>query len=208
MSNQLPDSFYTWAYRGRADMVRRLRGGEEVSPEQAFLNFTRHCPTLITQGPAGLNGAIKGVGFVPRREFLDEVIDAYSSHIQSGWHRDYQQEGLSLLYRHIWSESAAQRIDFSRVVTLEMARGHTWLNLQENPGVTLVYFQPPRVSFEVRGQAEIHTQGPYHTFTNAQHDVYHRPDSDRWKQRPAYVISVEEIFDNSATSEGFGSRLL
>jgi len=208
MSNPLPDSFYSWAYRGRAEMVHRMQEGQEVAREQVFLNFTRHCPTLITGGPAGLNGAVKGVGFVPKPRHLSRTIDAYRKHIESGWHEGYPDEGLQLLTKHIWSDEAAQRLDFSRLVTLEMAHGHTWANLQQDPRVTLVYFQPPRISFEVRGRVQIHTEGRYHTFTNAQHDVYHRPDTDRWPERPAYLITIEKIFDNSASSEGFGTRVL
>jgi hypothetical protein len=43
---------------------------------------------------------------------------------------------------------------------------------------------------------------------NAQHDVYHRPYPDLWADRPAYVITIEEIWDNSNTREGFGTRIL
>jgi hypothetical protein len=44
-------------------------------------------------------------------------------------------------------------------------------------------------------------------FINAQHDVYHAPNIDRWVTRPAYKFVIEEIFDNSANKNGFGTQI-
>ena len=30
---------------------------------------------------------------------------------------------------------------------------------------------------------------------------------ERWKTQPAYIFRIEEIYDNSATKDGFGQRL-
>ncbi|MDP2873300.1 MAG: pyridoxamine 5'-phosphate oxidase family protein [Bacillota bacterium] len=204
----LPRRFFEWAYEGRAEMVRRMASGEKVPPEQLFLGFTRHCPVFVSNGPAGLNGAVKGVGFIPRDECLQETIEAYLAHIDLGWRDGYSQAGLELLAKHVWGPECAARLDFSLLGSLELAKRHTWDNLRENPAVTLCYFQPPGVSFEVRGTVEIHGEGPYHTLLNAQHDVYHRPSPERWPSRPAYLVRIKEIYDNSASREGFGARLL
>lgn len=208
MAMRLPEPFYKWAYTGRAEMVRRMAGGERVPPEQVFLNFTRHCPTFVSSGPAGLNGAVKGTGFVPKAEYLQETTDAYLAHINQGYREGYSEAGLQLLVKHIWGEDCADRLDFSILGSLELARKHSWDNYLANPEVVLCYFQPPVASFEVRGILEIHRSGPYHTFVNAQHDTYHRPAPERWPDRPAYIIHVKEIYDNSASREGFGTRLL
>jgi len=37
-------------------------------------------------------------------------------------------------------------------------------------------------------------------------NVYHRPNPDGWKDRPAYIFVIEEIFDNSVTPQGFGKK--
>jgi hypothetical protein len=42
---------------------------------------------------------------------------------------------------------------------------------------------------------------------NAQHDLYHRPNPDGWKDRPAYIFVIDEIFDNSVTPKGFGKKI-
>jgi hypothetical protein len=88
-----------------------------------------------------------------------------------------------------------------------MAKKHSWENYKVNPEATLIYYQPPVVSYELRGKIEIQEEGIYHQFVNAQHDVYHSPNVERWVTRPAYVFHIEEVFDNCVTKDGFGTKL-
>jgi hypothetical protein len=204
----IPDAFLKWAYQGRAALIRRQAEGERVPPHEIFLGFTRHNPAVVSYGPAGLNGSIKGVGYIPKLEFVQETLDAYLEHIGRGWRDGYSDEGLQLLMRLLYGKGCQERIDFSRLGSLELAKDHTWDNLRANPVVTLLFYQPPAVSFEVRGRAEIHEEGSiYHRLINAQHDVYHQPHPKGWPKRPAYLFLIEEIFDNSASPEGFGRRI-
>jgi len=39
------------------------------------------------------------------------------------------------------------------------------------------------------------------------HDTYHYVPPEKRAGRPAYIFSVEEVYDNSATREVFGRRL-
>lgn len=204
----IPEAFISWAYDGRAELVRARAASEEMSRDRFFLGFTRHSPALISHGSAGLNASIKGVGFMPKSEYLEETVTAYLTHIRRGWREGYQREGLDLLLRYMWGKDCKDRIDLTRLVTLELAGKHSYTNIQENPQVTVLYYQPPAVSFEVRGVAEIVHDGLVHTFVNAQHDVYHRPYPELWPDRPAYVVDIQEIWDNSNTREGFGTRIL
>jgi hypothetical protein len=201
---ELPSVFIDWCYRGRADLVRRLAGGEDIAREKIFLSFTRHSPAIITTGPAGINGSIKGVGFVPKPHLMEEVLRKYVSHIDSPYTNDYSRKGLSVLCETIYGTGGEDMIDFTKLATVELAKGHTWLNMQSDRSVTLLFFEPPVVSFEVRASAEVHESGLYHTFVNAQHDVYHAPNRGEWENRPVYVFKIEEIYDNSATKAGFG----
>ncbi len=204
----IPDAFLKWAYQGRAALIRRQAEGERVPPHEIFLGFTRHNPAVVSYGPAGLNASIKGVGYIPKPEFVQETLDAYLEHIGRGWRDGYSDEGLQLLMRLLYGKGCQERIDFFRLGSLELAKDHTWDNLRANPVVTLLFYQPPAVSFEVRGRAEIHEEGSiYHRLINAQHDVYHQPHPEGWPKRPAYLFLIEEIFDNSASPEGFGRRI-
>ena len=182
--------------------------GKDIPSTEIFLGFCRHTPAVVSYGPAGLNASIKGVGFIPKTEFLLETVDAYQKHIEQGWQEGYSDDGLRLLMKLLYREDCQARIDFLRFGTLELARDHTWVNLQANPQATLLFYQPPMISFEVRGKVEIHKEGSiYHRLLNAQHDVYHIPNPERWKDKPAYIFTIEEIFDNSATSKGFGKPI-
>ncbi len=204
----IPEAFVKWAYHDRAALICRQADGEKVPSHEIFLGFSRHTPAVVSYGPAGLNASIKGVGFIPKDEWLEAILDAYLEHIERGQRDGYEQEGLQLLKYWLYGEGCRERIDFTRLGTLELARDHSWNNLRANPAVTLLFYQPPAISYEVRGRAEIHHQGSiYHRFLNAQHDVYHPPHPERWAERPAYIFVIEEIYDNSATPQGFGRRI-
>ena len=93
--------------------------------------------------------------------------------------------------------------------SLELAKKHSWKNVQENNQVTLLFFEPPAVSFEVRGHVEVVQEGnKYHKLINAQHDVYHEPNPEGWKSRPAYIFLIDEIYNNSVSKQGFGTRMM
>ena len=77
-----------------------------------------------------------------------------------------------------------------------------------NKEATYIFYQPPMISYELRGKITIDDDGIYKKFVNAQHDVYHFPKMDKWDNRPALIFHIEEIFDNSAGKNGFGTKLL
>ena len=215
------NAFFHWAYRTRGSTVRALAEGQMMSPEKIFLSFTSHDPVFLSHGPAGLNGSVKGIGFIPREEYLEEALAAYIAHIRTyePGDRTYQTRGLQLLLKWLYSEEAEKTIDFGHIYSVEMAFEHSWANYQVNPEATLLFYQPPMRSYEVRGTMEIVGQrnemgriSPFalpliQQFINAQHDVYHAPNIERWVTRPAYRFTVEEIFDNSASKTGFGTRI-
>lgn len=208
-------SFFNWAFKTRAQTVMNIYNGEEMSKEKVFLSFCSHDPTFISNGPAGLNGSIKGIGFMPKPEYLEETLEAYINHIKTYDPEDktYSERGLGVLIKYMYGPEAQDRVDFSCVGSLEMAKAHSYTNYLVNPEATLLFYQPPMISYEVRGKMDIideMTSGKreiYQQFLNAQHDVYHAPDMTRWLKRPAYVFRIEEVYDNSATRTGFGTKL-
>ncbi|HDR91288.1 MAG TPA: pyridoxamine 5'-phosphate oxidase family protein [candidate division Zixibacteria bacterium] len=204
---QLPEKFIKWAYHQRAEVVRSQLADEEISRDSFFIAFTRHTPAIITNGSAGLNGSIKGIGFLPKKEFLGGILKKYKTHIQSPPDETYSRRGLQLLNDLVWAEGRDEIIDFTVMGTLELALDHTWRNLQENDRATLLFYQPPMISYEVRCRAEIHIGDEIHEFINAQHDVYHGSNIDKWDKRPAYLFRLEEIFDNSVGKNAFGKQI-
>ena len=207
--------FFNWAYKTRANTVKTIDAGEKVSPEKMFLSFCSHDPTLITNGPAGLNASIKGIGFVPKKEFLEHILEKeYMPHINSYNPEDktYSERGLKILIKNLYSEEAEKNMDFSIITSLEMAKNHTYKNLLASQGkgeynATFSFYQPPMIAFELRGQCRMTEGDIYQKFINAQHDMYHAPNVERWPTRPSIIFTIKEVYDNSANKQGFGAQL-
>ena len=208
--------FFNWAFDTRAKNVIKLSEGEMISPEKMFLSFCSHEPAFVSYGPAGLNASVKGVGFLPKDEYLEETLEIYLKHIATYEPGDktYGQRGLKILIDQMYGEAARERIDFTKMGSLEMAKKQSWENYQVNKEACLIFHQPPMISYKLKGKIEIYdelTSGKvelYQQFINAQHDMYHNPiGMDKWKDQPAYIFRIEEIYDNSATKEGFGTKL-
>lgn len=217
------NKFFEWAFRTRGNAVKELAAGKMVSPEKMFLSFMSHNPIFVSDGPAGLNGAVKGIGFIPREEYLEEALEAYKKHIATyvKGDREYSQRGLKLLLDYLYGEKAEKTIDFKHVYGVEMAFTKSFENYKANPQGSMVFYQPPVTSFELKGKMEIigehheeneavdiNTLPVLQQFVNAQHDVYHLPNVERWKTRPVYKFTIEEIYDKSSTKDGFGTRIL
>ncbi len=207
--------FFDWAYSTRAKNVISLYNDEPVTPEKMFLSFCSHEPAFVSYGPAGLNASVKGVGFLPKDEYLEEILEIYIKHIKTYEPNDktYGKRGLELLIKYLYCEEAREKIDFTRLGSLEMAKKHSWTNYRVNKEAALLFHQPPMISYKLKGKVEIYDENIsdkreiYQQFINAQHDMYHTPDMSRWLSYPAYIFEIEEVYDNSATRNGFGERL-
>lgn len=209
-------AFFDWAFDTRAKTVMQIYNGEQMSMEKMFLAFCSHEPAFVSYGPAGLNASVKGVGFLPKDEYLEEVLEIYLAHIRTYEPGDktYGQRGLGILIEQMYGDKARERIDFSRIGSLELAKKQSWQNYQVNPEGVLIFHQPPMISYKLKGRVEIYDEKAsgkreiYQQFINAQHDMYHTPGGmELWAEQPAYIFRIEEIYDNSATPNGFGERL-
>jgi hypothetical protein len=196
--------FLVWAYTGRRKLLEDVYNESIKDENKLFIEFTRHTPTMITNGPSGLNGSVKGFGFVPKLENLKEITDKLMELISKGENAS-QKERMRSLIENIYSEKAQENLDFTKLLSLELARKHTWENVMSgNNDCTLVYYQPPMISFEVRGKVEIHENNMYSIFGNAIHDIYHSINTNI-ANKPVYIFNIEEVFDNSV--RGFGKKI-
>jgi hypothetical protein len=233
----LPEKFLEWAYFDRVEFVKKLAegkpAGSRLREPSLLLEGTRHTPVFCTasmdeKGHITVNGKVVGAGFVLKRKYLEEAVEKFRTHVESYAtmsREEYRRKGVNLLLQLLYLEDrkeARRRVDFSKISTLEMAKGkpgaaeHTWTNLQRYRGeACFIYYMPPRVSFEVRGDVEVYREGPYHEFVNLVHDCYHRPLASRtdrpWRTSyadiPCVILNVKEVYDNSATPRGFGIKM-
>jgi hypothetical protein len=219
---RLPDEFLRPFYHAHRKWLLELVEKEQ-GVHKVFLELTRVHPCVITYGSEEYpNGAIKSVGFVPKKEYLEQTIKAYRDFVLqrwdkiraqkpvgyegSGWRllapRDQQVEAWKLMLREIYlePEEAERKIDFTKLATLEGFYTHTWSNVKKNNKACLLYWLPPSISFEIRCTVEIHEDGPYKEFLNLAACLTHGENPSKWKIQPAYIFNVETVFDNSITS--------
>jgi len=194
----MPEKFLKYVFYDRLEFLKRMLQ-EHVDPREVYLMFTRANPVFITYGPAGLNGSVKMVGFIPRREYLHEMLER-AHEVAERKSREGIKYVLKELTEYFYD---INRLDLTVFGALEMARKHTWENVRASGKVTLLFYTPPITSFEVRCDAEIREEGEVVEYLNIMHDLYHgSPNSTRVKY-PAYVLRIREIYDKSASREGF-----
>jgi len=83
----------------------------------------------------------------------------------------------------------------------------TWSIVQSSRAASLLFFQPPSVSFEVKGRLTVHMDDAVHKLVTLIHDAYHYTPPEHRSDRPVYVLHVEQVYDKSPTPSGFGRRL-
>jgi hypothetical protein len=211
--------------RKRARKLGRVEvesAGSGLQEPSLLLETTRHNPVLCTasideKGHITVNGKFVGAGFVPKKRFLEEAVEQLGTHVESYADmsmEEYAKKGLDLLLELVYledREEAWRRVDFSKISTLELGKGrpgvaeHTWVNLQRyKEEACLVFYRPRTLSFEVRGDVEIHVKGPYHEFVNLVFECIHRTRPSR-TNRPCLILNVKEVYDNSITPAGYGT---
>ena len=192
----IPEEFVEQVFRKRKAAAQKM-ASDGFDEKSMYLEFSRHTPAVATYGTAGLNLAVKGIGFVLKEHFMHGALVRLKQFIKINHSR---KEALDYLLKHVYEE---EKVDFERLSTLELAKKHTFQNIGENRKATLMFFIPPDTSYEVRCNVEIHVDGVYHEYVNAVHDLFHRPETGRdWSQTPAYIFSIQEIYDNSPRKMG------
>lgn len=163
-----------------------------------MLGFTRHNPAIITCGKAGPNGSIKGIGFIHKEEYLEETLQKLREELKKPYN---PRDALNFLLNEIY---VREKIDFTKLVSLELAKKHTWTNITGGSSeATVLFFTPPSTSYEVRCEVEVHEDDEVWEYTNAVHDVFHRPKKPRdWSKTPAYLFKIKEIYDNGEKAIG------
>ena len=233
----LPEEFLRWNYYPRRRLVESMLKGKIDESPSFYLEFTRHNPTLCTaamreNNSIDVNGKIVGIGYVVKQEYLKEVINILDSHIKKSDERytninhnekialkqhyeEHAVRGLNLLLKYLYltPREARNMIDFEKLSTVELAAGlshsskHTWNIVQKNRSACILFFQPPIISFELKGYLSIHLNDKYHRFVTLIHDAYHYTPPENRGFRPVYIFHVTEVYNNSPTPKGFGTKI-
>lgn len=198
---EIPDKLVNYLFRERRRILERMIAGE-ITDKEVFIGFTRGTPVVITDGPAGLSGSVKMVGFLPKTEYIKELT-SLAIKIAEKRSKENDVSVMHKLLSHFYDES---KMEFTKLGGLEMAFKHTWTNIKATGKATLVFFTPPIESYEIRCDVEIHEEGPIYEYLNALHDIFHVVKGSR-SRFPAYVFKLREVYDQSASIEGFGKLI-
>lgn len=232
----LPKVFLEWNFYPRRRLISETLNGRLEGSPKFFLEFTRHNPVLCTaaigeEGNIEVNSKVVGIGYVVKKEHLNEKVRIFQEHIAitdeeyaaakndknmlRRIYREHAKRGLKLLLNHLYSEPevAERTIDFEKLATIELAARlphsskHTWRIVQRNRTASILFFQPPRISFELKGRLTIHIDDDYSKFVTSVHDTYHYTPPEKRGFRPVYIFHVEEVYDNSPTPKGYGRKI-
>lgn len=195
----IPDSFKKYIFYDRKAMIEKMAHGIIEENNDVYLCFTRSLPAIVTNGPAGLNASIKMVGFVLKENYLEEAISKLHEIARE---KRGMKHILQFLLDYIYDEN---KIDFSKLATLDLARKRTWQNLKNGGEAILIFYTPPDTSYMVIADTEVHLEGSkYFEYVNALHDIFHvAPTSGKIiSGHPTYIFKIREIWDKSISAFG------
>lgn len=173
---ELPEKFIAWQIRSREELYEKLLRREPVH----FL--ASHLPVLATLRAQGMiNLATKGVGLVPKHEYIAHYIDLFTRVLRES-RAQAREKTLAArigaareLFRH------PDHIDPRRLGSLEIFEGETFRNIRSDPRIALLFTGsgPDYLSFQVEGIAQIVERGqPVYEFLRAsrllfEHEHFH-----------------------------------
>lgn len=195
----LSAAFMEWNLKGRIKTLEGIKKREMpgfAGPHSGMVasHGFRRSDSRMT-----VNNAVKGMGFLPRAEFIGGLLDEIKTSADSSM--GYKLNWLINLY-----DRRKDLLDDTKQVSLELYAKpdfatHTFLNQMTDPAVSIVFLDIP--SFEVRAITQlIDPNDPELTeyqrqmveYVNGIHDYFHGAAPRKSIVAVYYVI---EVFDNS-----------
>lgn len=195
----LPTKFVDWIEQGRRSMYGKLMG--KASP--GF--FTSHLPVVTTQSPGPgfpFNCSNKGVGFLPKPEYLQEFVDLFRRTLENTRGRPWQESMKERIAAVSSFYFDRDRIDYRALSTLEIFEKGTYRNLSKLPLAAVHYTgnAPDYISFQVNCAVEIiRPDDPRHAFVHLarimfEYDSFHISQTNF---PYAYVLWISEVLDKT-----------
>lgn len=216
----LPNAFLRWSLDERKERLRRL--AEHGFSKRDLAGPHNACVATYGGPPrdssVSLNTAYKGMGLLPRADKLATTIAMLKEA-----HKEIetsQGAGMAQLYAKIrvlaklYGEPSS--FDRRKQVSLELFSHptfftHTFLNMLANPIASASFLAYP--TFELRSVPQLlHAKDPHLTrqerltvdYVNTVHDFIHSGDGT---QRIACIYHIIEVFEDTPTGRGRGTRL-
>lgn len=207
----LPESFQKWSFERRLETLERFRN--QQPPELSG----PHNGMVATYGVArndsrfNVNNAVKGMGWLPRQDKLEEMINLLES--TAGDDFNSKLNRLDSLYNQgseIFDPGCQVSLELYSTPEFETA---TFLNQMINPACAVVFLDMP--SYEFKAIAHLmHPEDPQLTeierlqveYANLVHSYFHGSFATQFT---AVVYYVVEVYDNSpGKPEAKGRRIV
>lgn len=205
----LPDAFIEWNLNSRLESFKDMMKGK-------FRLAGPHSGMIASYGVGrkdsrfALNNAVKGFGFAPKEEYIDEKLQFMKDTIEESMPN--KMEFLVELYKHpdVLNMNIQTSLELYSTPEFET---HSFLNLIRNPQGTIVFLDNP--SYEIRTIVRVihpedktanHYERKIVEYTNLIHSYFHGKFSKDFTGLICYVI---EVFDNSpGKKEAMGKRIV
>ncbi len=206
----LPDTFVKWSQSRRLEMLEGIKKGK--FPE--YLEGP-HNGMVATYGgkrkdsPISINNAVKGMGFMPRKDKIKQLIKTLSDTKDSSFQKKIQV--LEDLYRTPDSFFTRKGLISLELYTTKDFQTKTYLNEMTFPEVAIVFLDIP--TFQVKAAvnlicpddpANTEYQNDLLTYANLIHSYFHGHFTRKFI---AAVYNVVAVFNSSPEKGGMGTRI-
>ena len=197
----LPLDKIEWMENGRRRVYDTIQNGRA----ETLTGPSHHLPMVTTYSARStfpFNCCNKGVGFQPKKEYLDVCIE-HLRHVHETTRGKPWRESLNERVEAArWFYFNREMIDYRACATLEIFEKTTFANLQRTPMASLLYTgdSPIFVSFQLNTVVEIIDQDdPRHTFTMLMRTLFEsEPFHIYQPQFPyAYIFWISQVIDKT-----------
>ena len=208
--SELPDEFAEWNFKSRIELLEKIKKNE-------FPSFAGpHNAMIATQGirrfdsKFAINNAVKGMGFLPKKDKMKEIIELLRSTINNN-----KNEKIDILI-NLYSKPN-EVFDRTQQISLELYstpefETHSVLNQMVNPRTAIVFLDIPCFELKVIAQL-LHPEDSELTeyekamveYVNLIHSYFHGKFD---KKFIATVYHIIEVYNNSPGKNGKGVRMV
>lgn len=208
---ELPEAFQTWSFKRRLETLAGIPKGEMPGLDGPHNGIIATYGYRREDSRFKVNNAIKGCGFLPKKEKLKEVINL----LKDTYEEDFMEklQVLTELY-----ENPNEYFDMTKQVSLELysvpERGtQTFVNQMTDPTSVIVFMDYP--TFKLKTLAYLlHPENPHLTdyekdvveYTNLIHSYFH---GEFDKTFITVIYNVVEVYNSTpGTREGKGTKIV
>lgn len=208
--SELPDEFVEWNFKSRVESLEKIK-------KNKFPSFAGpHNAMVATQGirrfdsKFSINNAVKGMGFLPKKDKMKEIIEL----LQSTINRD-RNEKIDILI-NLYNKPN-EVFDRTKQISLELYstpefETHTFLNQMVNPRTAVVFLDIPCFELKVIAQL-LHPEDSELTeyekdiveYVNLIHSYFHGKFDKKFIGTVYHII---EVYNNSPGKNGRGVRIV